>query len=98
MNFSNWWKRRSGGAKTVVVLAALLILQIGLCFSSDSTVIPAYEAIFGASHDPDAGIGFAVVQAMLCAVTFVALLIASIATGAGGGFAAKDDSKGNSDD
>jgi len=86
LSFGKWWKRRSGGAKTVVALAVLLILQIGLCFSSDLTVIPAYEAIFGASHDPEAGIGFAVVQAMLCAVTGVALLVAFLGVVAGGGF------------
>jgi hypothetical protein len=98
VSFGDWWKRRSGGAKTVVVLAVLLILQIGLCFSSDSTVIPAYEAIFGASHDPEAGIGFAVVQAMLCGVTLVALLIAVVATANSGGFKARGDSKGDSHD
>jgi len=74
LSFGKWWKRRSGGAKTVVALAVLLILQIGLCFSSDLTVIPAYEAIF------------AVVQAMLCAVTGVALLVAFLGVVAGGGF------------
>jgi hypothetical protein len=90
--------RRSGGAKTVVVLALLLILQIGLCFSTDSTVLPAYEAIFGASHDPEAGIGFAVVQAMLCGVTFVALIIAVVATANCGGFKARGGSgKENND-
>jgi hypothetical protein len=90
--------RRSGGAKTVVVLAVLLILQIGLCFSTDSTVMPAYEAIFGPTHDPESGLGLVIVEAILCAVTFVALLIAGLAVGASGGFAAKDDSKGDSDD
>jgi hypothetical protein len=80
------------------VLAVLLILQIGLCFSSDSTVIPAYEAIFGPSHDPEAGIGFAVVQAMLCGVTFVALIFAVVATANLGGFKARGDSKGDSHD
>ena len=93
-----WLKRRSGGAKTVVVLAALLMLQIGLCFSSDSTVIPAFDAIFGRSSDPEAGIGFAVFQAMLCGVTLVALMISAVATASGGGFRARGDSgKENND-
>lgn len=82
----------------MAVLAVLLILQIGLCFSTDSIVTPAYEAIFGASHDPEAGIGFAVVQAMLCGVTFVALLVAIVATASSGGFKARGDSKGDSGD
>lgn len=98
MSFGDWWKRRSGGAKTVVVLVVLLILQIGLCFSSDSTVIPAYEAIFGPSHDPESGIGFAVVQAMLCTVTFVVLIVAVVATAINGGFKARGDSKGDTND
>jgi len=98
VSFGKWWRRRSGGAKTVVVLSMLLILQIGLCFSSDSTVIPAFNAIFGQSHDPEAGIGFAVGQAMLCVVTFVALIVAVIATASGGGFAARKSSEGRSDD
>jgi 4-amino-4-deoxy-L-arabinose transferase-like glycosyltransferase len=93
-----WWKRRSGGAKTVVVLAVLLILQIGLCFSTDSTVLPAYVAIFGHGSESELGLSLVVFQAILCAVTIVALLIAAIAVGAGGGFAAKGDSKGDSDD
>jgi hypothetical protein len=82
----------------VVVLAVLLILQIGLCFSTDSTVMPAYEAIFGRSSDPEAGIGFAVAQAMLCGVTLLALIIAVVATANSGGFKARGDSgKENSD-
>ena len=98
VSFGQWWKRKSGGAKTVVGLAALLMVQIGLCFSTGWTVQPAYKAIFGPSSDPELGLGLMIWQGLLCGVTILALVIATVVVGVGGGFAAKDNSKGDPHD
>jgi len=82
----------------VVMLAALLMVQIGLCFSTGSTVQPAYKAIFGPSSDPELGLGLMISQGILCAVTILALVIATVIVGVGGGFAAKGNSKGDAND
>ena len=82
----------------MVLLAALFMVQIGLCFSTGWTVQPAYKAIFGPSSDPELGLGLIISQGILCAVTFLALVVATVVVGVGRGFAAKDSSKGDADD
>jgi hypothetical protein len=98
MTMGNWWTRKSGWAKTVIVLAALLILQIGLCFSTDYTVKPVLTALNGPSSDPEADLGLLVSQALLCLGTFVLLIISIIVAAAGGHFSRKGNSEGDSND
>jgi len=90
--------RKSGGAKAVTVLATLLILQIGLCFSTDATVLPAYRAIFGPSYDPELGLGLVMWQGILCGVTIMLLALTAIGVGVGGGFSKKNRSRKDSND
>jgi hypothetical protein len=70
---TNWWRNNSGGAKTVTVLAAVLILQIGVCFGSgfavDRLVAPTPGEEFGPS------LGWMFIQAVGCLVTAALLLI-----------------------
>jgi hypothetical protein len=70
------WKQTSGPAKLVTVLAALLILQIGVCFASPSEP-PWFDKFFHVQRDPESlHIGLAVMQMYLCLITAVLLLIA----------------------
>jgi hypothetical protein len=98
LSFDAWWKRRSGGAKTVTVLAALLMLKIGLCFSTGWTVQPVYEAIVRPRRDSEVELGLVFIEAILSGVTFVLLVVASIVVGVFGGFAKTTNSKGDSND
>jgi hypothetical protein len=92
----SWWKRKSGAAKVVTVLAALLTLQIGLCFSTSATVLPAYLAIFGPSRDSELGLGLIIWQGLLSFVTAAlllgALVMAAVGTHTPGPSREKDDS------
>ena len=98
MGIQNWWKRRSGGAKAVTVLATLLTLQIGLCFSTGLTVLPAYQAIFGPSSDSELGLGLIIWQGILCGVTILLLAVTVIGAAWVGGFSKKDRSGKDSND
>jgi len=98
VSLGEWWKRQSGGAKAMTVLATLLTLQIGLCFSTGLTVLPAYQAIFGPSSDSELGLGLIIWQGILCGVTILLLAITVIVVGVGGGFSKKDRSRRDSDD
>jgi hypothetical protein len=62
----------------VAVLAGLLVLQIGLCFSTGSTVMPAYVAIFGRSRDSELGLGLMIYQGILCLGTLLMLIVVGI--------------------
>ncbi len=73
MTIQNWWKRKSGPAKLVTALSALLLLQIGLCWSTPA-VLPWYFAVFGPSSDSEFGLGLMIVQGILCLVTCAVLL------------------------
>jgi hypothetical protein len=92
MSFGDWWRRKSGGAKTVVVLAALLILQIGLCFGSgfavDRLVAPTPGEEFGPS------LGWMFIQAELCLPTAAALLIVVVVLGVSRGIKSARGSSG----
>jgi uncharacterized membrane protein len=98
MTIAHWWGRRSGSAKTVTVLAVLLILQIGLCFSTPYTVQPIHDAMFGRDTGELAGLGLWMVQAFLCVCTLVFLIIAIIVSAVSGRSAAKSSPKGDSND
>ena len=80
----SWWTKNSGGAKIVTVLAALLVLQIGLCWTTPFTVVPAYLAVHGPSSDSELGLGLMIWQGILCIVTFLALFVAAVAWAAEG--------------
>lgn len=79
MSLRDWWRNRSGKAKTVTVLCALLILQIGLCFGT-SSIVNSYQAVFhvkpSANEEFSPSVGFMIIEAMLAAVTGIALLAA----------------------
>jgi uncharacterized membrane protein len=92
---AHWWGRKSGWAKAVTALAVLLIVQMGLCFSTSYTVQPLYDALFGPSSGEMPGLGLVIVQAMLCVVTVVLLFIAVIVAAAGGHFSGKSNSEGD---
>lgn len=80
MSLREWWRNKSGGAKTITVLCTLLILEIGLCFSTPS-IVNSYEAIFHIKPMDDEfgdGFGFMIILAMLCVLTLIALLVAPL--------------------
>jgi hypothetical protein len=72
--FKTWWLSRNGYAKTVTVLCAILILQIGVCFS------PLAEPVFSQLHILNFlnDLGVAVWEAIFCCVTALALLVTLI--------------------
>jgi len=70
--FKTWWLSRNGYAKTVTVLCAILILQIGVCFSPLAE--PAWFASqFHILHFLN-DLGVAIWEAFFCCVTVLALL------------------------
>jgi branched-subunit amino acid permease len=75
MSFKTWWQTKGSKSKTITVLATLLILEIGLCFSTPFTVAPAYEALFGPTHDSELGLGLEIWQFFLWLFT-LAILVA----------------------
>ena len=78
MGLKCWWHSKALTAKVITVLSALLLLQVGLCFSTQWTVQPVFEAI---PHHPDLsgeyGPRFALVtwQALLSLLTLALLII-----------------------
>jgi hypothetical protein len=98
MKLGKWWKRRSGWAKAVTILAALAMLQVGLCFTTPVTVLPIHDAIYGKRSDAEVGLGLVVWQFLLCGITFGLLALATIVAGFGGHFSAKEQSTEDSND
>jgi len=81
MSPKTWWRQKSGPAKLVTGLTTLLILQMGLCFASPGE--PAwFDALFHIRPTPDQlRLGLVVVEAYLCAGTFLVLLVALLVWG-----------------
>jgi uncharacterized membrane protein len=77
MGFGAWWKRSSGTKKTVTLFATILILQMGLCFSTDYWM-PVYEHVTGQIHESEAGLGLVIMQAFLCGLTVVIFVVVLI--------------------
>jgi hypothetical protein len=98
MKPGKWWKRRSGWARAVTILATLATLQVGLCFTTPFTVLPIYDAIYGKRSNAEVGLGFMILEFLLCLVTFALLGIATIVAALGGHFSAKAQSKEDSND
>lgn len=73
MNIKRWWGKKNAKSKTITVLATLLILEIGLCFSTPATMAPACEALFGPSHDSELALGLEVWQFFLWLISLVVL-------------------------
>jgi hypothetical protein len=78
----------------VVVLCAVLILQIGLCFSTEYTVLPAYRAVYGLKPDPfsvvSPGVGMMIYQMYFCFGTVALMFIVAVCWRPG----SKSDKKG----
>jgi hypothetical protein len=75
MNFSNWWRRKSGRAKTVTVLAVVLLLQIGLCFGTPEAT-SWFDDLFRIHRDdPFYALGWMMFEALLCIVTVIVLFV-----------------------
>lgn len=75
MSLRTWWHDTTLLSKTIVILCALLILEIGLCFSTPYTVQPAVE-VFSRPADR---LGLVILQALLCVITFLLLVLLLIA-------------------
>jgi branched-subunit amino acid permease len=73
MSLNRWWLKKNAKSKTITVLAALLLVEIGLCFSTPVTVAPAYEALFGPSHDSELALGLQIYQFFLWLITLAML-------------------------
>lgn len=71
MSFQSWWHDRSFLAKLIALFAALLIGQIGLCFSTPYTVQPTVELISGHADQ----LGLLIIQAIFCVLTFLTLIV-----------------------
>jgi heme A synthase len=76
LSIKTWWRKKSRPPKVVTVLATLLVLQIGLCWSTPLTVLPAYLAVFGHSSDSELGLGLEIWQGMLSIALFFLLALA----------------------
>ena len=98
MGVGKWWKQQSGGLKVVTALAALMTLQLGLYWTTQFTVLPTYETIFGPSRDSELGLGLIIWQGLLCGVTGALLAGSIIVVGVSGGFSKKKDSGEDSND
>ena len=73
MSLRNWWIRKSGRAKVIAVLSSLLLVQIGLCFSTP-VVRPWISAAFHWTPKEElADLGYMVMQAFLSMVTLLLL-------------------------
>jgi hypothetical protein len=79
--FGAWWKRTSGTKKTVVIFATLLVLQMGLCFSTGYW-LPVYQHAIGARQDIEDGIGYLGIQFFLCGFTFFIFIVSLIVVAA----------------
>lgn len=79
MKIKRWWYQKSGQAKAITALSVLLILQIGLCFSTE-TVTSWATAIFHLhrSDDPMESLGLMVWQGVFCVVTLVLIVVAGV--------------------
>jgi hypothetical protein len=78
-NLRIWWTCKSGKEKVITVLAVVLILQIGLCFSTPA-LMPWVAAVFHIRHgnNPLDDLGPMVVQMFLCIGTIVFLIIEAV--------------------
>lgn len=77
------WQQYSGGAKAIVVLAALFLMQIGMC-AITPRAIPWYRRVFHvvASNDPFEALGYMAFEAMLCIATLAAIVFVGLVTAA----------------
>jgi hypothetical protein len=71
MSFRERWSKSNLLAKSLTVSATLLILQIGLCFST-----PYAASLFSDSRDPFDALGWMMLEAILCVCTFIFLFVA----------------------
>lgn len=80
MWFRNWWYRHDGRSKAITALAVLLLLQIGLCFSSPG-VAPWFGRTFHITSldDPMQTLLLMFWQERLCVLT--ACLLIAVAMG-----------------
>lgn len=95
MNFKTWWRRKDGQSKAVTILATLLILEIGLCFSTPYTIVGVHR-IFRIQDQPLQGLGLMLLQAVACFITLVLLFFAFIAWPSG--VESNDSAERDSDD
>ena len=77
MSVKTWWSSKNGKSKTITVLSTLLIVEVGLCFSTPVTVAPAYETLFGPTHDSELALGLEIYQFFLWLMTLAGLGIAT---------------------
>ncbi len=78
MRFQGWWQRKNRRAKAVTVLAALLILQVGLCFGTPVGVSWYHNIFPSHSSDPLEAIGYMVIEALACILTLILVFLAAI--------------------
>lgn len=81
MSFAAWWKRSSGSAKTITVLAAILLLQIGVCGLTPVVVGWYRSFVPDPSHDPFEGLALMALQAVLCIGTLIAMFCVWVVMG-----------------
>lgn len=78
MGFENWWRHKSGRSKTATVLAAVLLLQIGLCFGTPAAT-SWFDTLFHIHRDdPFYALGWMIFEALLCILTVILLFVAAI--------------------
>jgi hypothetical protein len=75
MSFATWWRDKSSTAKAITILSTLLILQVGLCFSTPYTLRPMYEAIAHPKPEAYVDLGLMFWQAIFCVLTLAILII-----------------------
>jgi hypothetical protein len=75
MSYQSWWQQKSRRSKAITILATLLILQIGLCFSTPVGV-SWFDNHLGTRLDPDSygGLGYMIFEAILAGVVFLIFL------------------------
>jgi hypothetical protein len=79
MRFREWWKQKSGKSKTITVLAAMLCLQIGLCFATPTGLPWLQDVLQVRLRDAYASLGWMIVQFFLGCLTLALLVLVAAA-------------------
>ena len=76
MSLKTWWRQKTGPAKFVTALAAMLIVQMGLCFVSPGEPV-WFDRLLHIKTDPHQfRFGLVLLEFYLCIATVVLLVVA----------------------
>lgn len=76
LGLKTWWRNKSGQSKTITVLATLLLLDIGLCFSTPAAFNAVNSRYRGLGVN--SFIGLMVGQTLFCVALGVSIALVAI--------------------